>query len=224
MPNSSDRTYRLADIKPIPTDIPLAIGDAISDLRSSLDHVAHHLVSVGLGPGHRPITHAYFPIAESAAKYRTESPRKVQGMRKAAVNAIDTIQPYRGGKGELLWILHALNNIDKHRLLLTAMADMSAHSISPSEFAKHGMPDWIPSNHRWVILMAATGTHFPLNAGDVLLTVPKADVQEKMQFAIVPAFSEPQIVRGKPVIPLLWEMNAVIRKIIFDLADKGLYA
>lgn len=220
---TGDRTYRLADVKPIPVDIPLIVGDAIQNLRSALDHVAHFLVSVGLGPGHPPITHAYFPIAENATKYNAELPRKVRGMRQAAINAINAIQPYGGGNGELLWVIHTLNNIDKHRLLLTAMADMPAHSISPSDFAKQGMPEWIPPNQRWVILKGASGTHFPLNAGDVLLTVPKADVQEKMQFSIVPAFSEPQIVKGKSVMSMLWEMNAMVRRIIFNFADEGLY-
>jgi len=40
-------------------------------------------------------------------------------MGNAAINAIDTTEPYQGGKGHSLWVLHKLNNIDKHRLLIT---------------------------------------------------------------------------------------------------------
>jgi hypothetical protein len=39
-------------------------------------------------------------------------------MSSAAIAAIDAVQPY-GGRNDVLWHLHELNNIDKHRLILT---------------------------------------------------------------------------------------------------------
>jgi hypothetical protein len=58
-----------------------------------------------------------FPIAENKLIYDEIKERRTKGMSSAAIAAID-VQPYGGGN-DVLWHLHALNNIDKHRLILT---------------------------------------------------------------------------------------------------------
>lgn len=47
----------------------------------------------------------------------------MKGMRADAKKAIDDLKPYRGGNAAL-WQLHELNNIDKHKFLLTGGADV----------------------------------------------------------------------------------------------------
>ena len=176
-PQAGERTYYLASVKDIPHEIPLIVGDAIQNLRSALDHLAHHLVAVGTGsPG--PFPRVYFPIAESASKYKSEAPGKTKGMRNNAVHAISAIEPHKGGKGEILWHLHCLNNIDKHRLLLTVWADLKGHSILPSQRAKlmsiyrgsHPAAKDVPVIKGAFI--APTAKMFPLKAGDILLPSP----------------------------------------------------
>jgi hypothetical protein len=39
-------------------------------------------------------------------------------MRQEAIDAIDATKPYAGGN-DALWRIHKLNNVDKHRLLIT---------------------------------------------------------------------------------------------------------
>jgi hypothetical protein len=63
-----------------------------------------------------------FPIARSLKRYEEIKPRKLRGVRKDAIDAIDALKPYKSGNNEL-WFLHALNNIDKHRLVLTVGHD-----------------------------------------------------------------------------------------------------
>jgi hypothetical protein len=46
---------------------------------------------------------------------------KTEGIPAGAVKLIEATKPYKGGYDNL-WILHELNNIDKHRLLITAAA------------------------------------------------------------------------------------------------------
>ena len=41
-------------------------------------------------------------------------------MSKAAIAAIDALKPYRGGD-DLLWQLHRLENVDKHRVLIDCL-------------------------------------------------------------------------------------------------------
>jgi len=62
------------------------------------------------------------PISETISKYKTDTAGKIKGINPLAVEAIDGLKPYGDGDGEfsvLLWRLHALNNIDKHRTLFT---------------------------------------------------------------------------------------------------------
>src|ERR1035438_430335 len=130
--NKRERSYYVATAEEIPPGIPLAVGDAIHNLRSSLDHIAHHLMVVGTGrPG--PFENVYFPIFGTASKCKTGLSRKVKGMRKDAVDAIGALEPYGGGIGEILWHLHCLDIIDKHRLLLTVYGGLFAHSILPTQ-------------------------------------------------------------------------------------------
>src|ERR1700735_2054507 len=72
--------YYLAAVREVPPVIRLLAGDIIQNLRSALDHLAFQLYMLGpggvaSGAGSR----TYFPIADDAAKYKMEAPRKVKG-------------------------------------------------------------------------------------------------------------------------------------------------
>jgi hypothetical protein len=134
---SGERVYYLRSARDVPDSLPLIVGDAVHNLRSALDHLAHHLVCVGnSSPG--PFTHVYFPIAKDATEYITTRDRKIEGMGNNAIKAIDTIEPYGGGSGEIFWHLHCLDIIDKHRLLITVGAQNPSHSMAPSMRAEIG--------------------------------------------------------------------------------------
>src|SRR6266404_1386658 len=105
--------------------------------------------------------------------------------------------------GEYFVHLARLNNFDKHRLLLTAWSCFEGHKAFPRDremLAKfHGGN---PSDYT-NSLMAPAVRIFPLKVGDVLLTVPKSEVEEGMTFLFRVAFAEPEIVKGNPVIDTL---------------------
>lgn len=101
------------------TDIPIAIsviaGDALQNLRSTLDHLVWQLTLVNNQPPRPGVTG--FPITETAQEYSTTKiRRKIEGVGQIAAAAIDALKPYSGGN-DPLWRLHCLNNIDKHRLI-----------------------------------------------------------------------------------------------------------
>jgi hypothetical protein len=221
--NKRERSYRVSIAKDIPDAISLIAGDAIHNLRSALDHVAYCLVSIGTGrPG--PFPGIYFPVAETPAKYKTAFPGKVQGMRQDAIDALSIIEPYGGGKGEILWQLHSLDNIDKHRLLLTVHGALLAHTMPPTqrrEIARRLAISWHgPTEIREVMIPT---TIVPVKQGDTLLTIPEADLEDYMQFMVGPAFGEPSIVYGKPVIPTLHETMKFVRGIVTKFDGIGLF-
>src|SRR5258705_31662 len=58
-------------------------------------------------------------LAKRSLNKKANSKAKIKGVNQAGVAIFDATKPYKGGD-DRLWALHRLNNIDKHRLLLTA--------------------------------------------------------------------------------------------------------
>lgn len=166
-PNTREFVFRLRQLPPIPVEISLMTGDVLGNLRSALDHTAKYLYS---GPPKRKI---YFPIRETATEYQSpETTREIQYLGKPLKDFLDGIKPYKGGNDHL-WKLRELNNIDKHRLLLTTSTAHYARSQTRIEAEKE-REDWarihpanpfpLPEGARRTI--HATGPIKALKAGD----------------------------------------------------------
>lgn len=98
-PQTHSRIYYLADAKPIPKSFSPILGDALNNLRSCLDHAVYAMVQVGQPDAVKPSA-IYFPIAGSAAEYKSRFERTKAGLRQDAINAINAVAPYMGGAGE----------------------------------------------------------------------------------------------------------------------------
>ena len=120
-PDTGQRRPYFGPLPIIPFNLIATGGDIAQNLRSALDHLAWQLVSVGT-PDAKPSRDTSFPICPSIKEYESRKGRKVKGMRPEAIAAIDALKPYKGGNGAL-WRLHEINNIDKHRLILTIAHD-----------------------------------------------------------------------------------------------------
>lgn len=93
-------------------------GDAVYNLRSSLDHIAWQLA---LLTKDRPYGRTEFPIVGE------DTPENIRGFKRVtrdipsnAIDEIKALQPYLRGpayKDDLLWKLDKLCNIDKHRVI-----------------------------------------------------------------------------------------------------------
>ena len=103
------------------------IGDCLHNLRSALDHLAYQLVKLD---GKDPNKHTYFPIRDTPLNEKGIA--KATQLRPAVARpdilaAVEAVQPYKmfpepgGFLYSPLWILHRLDIIDKHRLLLAAV-------------------------------------------------------------------------------------------------------
>lgn len=115
-PETRKPVHYLSSVRVPPTSAAAITGDAIQNLRSALDHLVHHLIQVGTGqPG--PFRHSEFPIFDSATDYYAKKDPKLKGARPGAVEAVDALEPYKGGN-DTLWQIHALNLVDKHRFLI----------------------------------------------------------------------------------------------------------
>jgi hypothetical protein len=212
-PQTRQLIYYLTSVSDVPIGISVIAGEVIQSLRSALDHLAYQLVLVGIGqPG--PFHYVYFPISDSAQKYEAGKTGQVQGMTQDAIDAIDALKPYQGGN-DTLWRINKLNNIDKHRLLVTVgsqfrSVDLGAHM---SRFMQESFPDKpIPMMS---VFVKPADTLFPLKTGDELfIDGPDAEPNDKMQFRFEVALSEPQVLEGEPVLEALHQMVDLVDNLV----------
>lgn len=166
-------------------------GDIVHNLRSGLDHLAQHLAAVG-DPNltDKELRQIEFPIAETVAKYESDKARKVKGITREAVDAIDRLKPYKSGN-DSLWRIHELDNIDKHRALFTMAHDFLFTF------------DWLPGSY----LLKTDNPDF---------SGVEADVEQDIQSEIEDAVSNPKIGQGNALLPSLHQLVNFVENLVLS--------
>ena len=210
--NSGERTFYVDKITDVPWPIVACAGDVIQNLRSSLDHLAHELVCIGMR-SRGPFRHCYFPIANTPDEFEADLLRKVKGARQDAMDMIRAVAPYKGGNN-VLWALGELNNIDKHRMLLAAAISHSGHCPTPQqrEYLTALFLNWFPNARPEFVagMYFPAETNFPLKKGDPLLTLPISECKENIDFRFQISFDEPQVLQREPLLLTLYQMSDVV--------------
>lgn len=183
--------------RPIPDEISVVVGDALSQFRSSLDVL---VCSAAIANGASSTKNVYFPFAKDAAEFELPATqRKIEKLYNDDRMIVGAFKPYKGGN-DLLWSLNALCNIDKHNRLI-AVGGMGGRINS---MRLTGGQYFIPVPHRQ-----------PLDK-DVVLIVghsgepPKGNIN--LSFDI--AFREVELVAGQPVVALLNKYADLVEYII----------
>lgn len=97
--------------------ISIRAGEIIHHLRSCFDHLIEQLI---LKANNTPARTNQFPVVLIPGNYKAEASRRIHGVIKGSDTLIEKLQPYNGlGEDDPLHILHKLDIVDKHRLLLT---------------------------------------------------------------------------------------------------------
>lgn len=222
-PESNRLVYYVSAVRPTPDCLPLIVGDAIQGLTSSLDHLAYQIVcsdTADAPPHPRAI---YFPIGESAQDYVARKPRRMHGASAASLAAIDALQPFRGGN-ERYWQLSRLNNIDKHRTLLTVgshhrSVDLGRHAATEMLRAFPDMPgrmaDAVRNMHAF---FRPADTGFPLAAGfELLILRPEDQPDPEMQFRFDVALHEQGVCESASLLETLHELTTLVEQTLTAL-------
>jgi hypothetical protein len=215
--------YRLSGIKSTPNDILLIAGDAIHALRSALDHLAYRIWSTNGGTGNPK--HVYFPIADSREDFvsKVSGPKtQIRGVSPAIWTAIEAVEAYNGGNGHDLWVIHALDNVDKHRTLMAAasvhrnvdVGDLMARQIVADMEARTGET----FNLALSLPLVPLETKFPAEAGDALFETNGIEVDQNIKFAFQVAFNEPGIVQGEPILSTMPKLVNSVDSVFAQLA------
>jgi len=218
---SGDVVHYLKSVPIVPVEIRLILGDAIHNLHSSLDYLAHAIVRP---VGTKAVRDTKFPIGDTAEGFSAELPRCVKGAREYCLQTFRRIEPYRGGNGHPLWQLHKLDIVDKHRLPLTAVYNPMGRTMTPQErekfdtsFSRISQDPLlkflsVPSG-----MVGASAPELPLKEGQILATLPAADAKHEMRFAFGVALDEPAISEAVDIVYLAEFLSSEVRRVINDL-------
>jgi hypothetical protein len=206
-PKTGETIYYLTSVDPVPPIISLLVGDALHNLRASLDHLAQQFYFVG-SAADVVSPDVSFPIFEDAARYKPGVGGKVKGMRQDAIDFINATKPYHGGD-DALWRIHKLNIIDKHRLVLAVHGAPVGTKVDVMELIRRGKANPAAGPVSMNFQMRFFNPKCPLKVGDELFaTVGEPD--KNMGFAFFVALHEPPIVDAQSVLLVLAELaNAV---------------
>jgi hypothetical protein len=195
-PDSGERTqyHRLL---PIYTFNTLACaGDIVHALRSALDHLVYQLSIAGCDQV--PSRQVEFPIAKDRDTYEAEKTRKVRGIRPEAIEEIDRLKPFKDGN-DVLWRIHELDNIDKHRFIFTVGDD--ALFTAP----------WIEAFGEFLLRPAALKSDSPLFSGAFA-----DEAESSVNFEIGEAVSGSQIGETNALLPSLRQWVDYIESVILS--------
>jgi hypothetical protein len=220
-PGSRKPIYYVASVEPVPQCLPLVAGDVIQILMSALDHLAYQLVCSDTGDKPPNPNWIYFPIQDDATKYEARKRGKIEGAAQETIDAIDALKPYKGGN-DLLWMLYRLNNVEKHRLLLTVGSAarginlaqaMARHIPNEGEFA--GMRDALG---KMSLFIKPDDKGFPLKPGfELYIGAPDEEPDPNQQFRFDVALNEPGIVESKSLLGTLHELTILVESIVAAL-------
>lgn len=190
-PETGDEVFYLNgnDLRP-PPRWGVIVGDVFHNLRSALDHLAWQLV---LANGGKVGRHIQFPIFEephTVKEYEAKAAGMIKGSSDSAMRLVKGMHAYKGGKCPALCLVHALNNVDKHRaLILMGVA----------------------------VFDATTSYLFSLNDGAEILRINpqnalnmNTDLQRFFQIAL----HEPGILERAPLIPCLRDLTKAVEATI----------
>ena len=207
---SGNIVYSVSKVVPVPASIRTIAGDAIQNLRTALDYLACGLV---LANNHPLTKETGFPILKG--DFRSDIRKstfdgKVEGMRDEAINVIKSLNPYKGGD-DVLWTINALNNIDKHRLLVAAGTFVFRYNRAPLKRAINILNPEQLTQTLSDTLVPITGT-FPLYEGQEILVDPRdMEPDENVEFFFEVAINEPQ---EFPPAPLALVLRQSYRRVV----------
>lgn len=213
--------YYLSSVANVPDNIALLTGDIIQNLVTALDHLAYQLISKDTDDNPPKPNAIYFPIAASLEKYEECKLRKLKGANVKTISAIDQIKPYKGGN-DLICSLHSLNNIEKHRVLLTAGIKSAGVELFPTmqdSMIKQGIPTEAMNQFRSMgIVLIEKVKGFPLTVGSELyIGAVDEKPKEDMQFHFDVGLCEDCIVDTISLLTLLRDYIKEVKKITSEL-------
>ena len=125
-PQTGYTVYYVAELTDITPRIVALISEILHTLRTALDNLAYQLfLACRANPGDEG-EGIYFPIYDDGKTKETDAFRKITPFRQEIVEAMRKVNPSKSGQ-PLLWVLHRLDIVNKHRRILVEV--LVNHSV-----------------------------------------------------------------------------------------------
>lgn len=218
-PLTGPGSFRVKRMATVPKSIALIAGDAAHNIRSALDHFAWSAI-----PPHQLRRQTCFPAwsstaAPAPAKWREQVSRQLQGATTDLIEAVVKLEAWDAGRDSLLWVIHELDRIDKHRLLLSVAVAFTGIGLDGDSYElavakKYSGVDAV----RPLVITPREWT--PLEKGKVLFTssesVGLSAAKATLSFDLT--LGEPARVTDKSAVTWLRILAGLAEKVIRDLA------
>ena len=196
--DSGSHVLRIVTSKPLPEDIPLAIGDAANNLRSALDI----LVSAFIRKAGGNIAAGSLPIHETkeslAAALQRSEINKVRP--DVAEFILNNIKPYKDGNFGI-WALSKLDNVNKHRLIIPVVAVTRLSGISARD-----------ENNNVFTNLTVTVDHGRIM--NLIQTGARMHITNPGHPAIAILFDEGHPFEGNAVVPTLHQLINLVAEVV----------
>jgi hypothetical protein len=194
------------EIAPLPKEWSLDVGDILSNLRASLDHLAFELAVKGKGADltGKEAGGSAFPVYGRSRPSASELRRQIGCIDPRAQTIIKRLQPCtvaNYGDHEL-WILHTLNNIDKHRTIHVVTAAVSAFDIRPGG----------PVEVLYELVVPRDGIDI-VNGTVVSRFFPQEDMEVEADVTIAYRIREPELTLG--ALPIAEQLRNLLNFVKF---------
>jgi hypothetical protein len=133
-PLVGEGSFRVKRMAAVPERIALIAGDAAHNVRSALDHFAWAAVSSGVRG-----RQTYFPVwssspAPTPAQWQKQVSQQMNGASAELIEAVVKLEAWEAGRDSLLWAIHELDRVDKHRLLLPTVVVFTGISLDGDSY------------------------------------------------------------------------------------------
>ncbi|MEA3245803.1 MAG: hypothetical protein U9Q74_06575 [Gemmatimonadota bacterium] len=181
------------------------VGEVLHNLRSGLNMLWRHVCE---NAGNPVRGEADFPIYATPEAFDAMSRRKPKTRMQGVMEVYCALKPYKGGNAAL-WLLHDLNNIDKHQLV-TLTNRAVTHGVVRVQLGPD-IPTTLEVFRPNAKLMG--GTPIAAEEGTPLYFI-RSGFEDKVnvhtQITTFVAFGQPEVVKGEAVIPTLRNLAGVV--------------
>jgi hypothetical protein len=209
---TGQREHKVRRVDAPPDSLALIAGDVIHNFRSALDHLIWQLV---IANGKKPDDlRTEFPVWGKKAGFEKGRPGRAKGISEQALDVLYGLKPYKGGN-DALWLLHRLDIVDKHRLLLAVISSAQGivvDLVAPLERLLGKPPDEVSGSRKLAIKAAEPTLLVP--GATVFTQSPGSEEHHDTEITVAIALGEPEVPLGDSVVVTLNQLSSFVREVI----------
>jgi hypothetical protein len=202
-PENTVHKVRLKD-DPIPIGLSEIAGDAIGNLRESLDHAVY---GIAIAAGCKNPRNAYFPFSGKDTDFENNLRGRCKDVPEEVYPLFRRLKPYRGGN-QVLFALNQVGIRNKHTLLVSmgAVTFDGGQDISGMGYFS------MPTPHIW---------DSTKNEMELFTLGPGAKFEAHLQFGFAVAFSEIEGAEGFPALSVMGDFLTEVESIVSFIEEEA---